>query len=217
MNKTYQVIVVDDQPEGMEIIMKLVKDIVWRQAHYSITYNILSRRGEITNINDLRGDIVLFDCNLSGANFDFSGYDESTYGFELIKRYREQNKRTKIIFYSGSFDFSHEMDLGSLLLKDLVAMINELNIFKLCNREGPMLADAITEAISNIDAVLVSLDELIADFGETSEFHVGDTCISAAKLIDEIKKGSPIGEEFRAQVSETIITYFMKFGETVQQ
>ena len=63
------------------------------------------------------------------------------------------------------------------------------------------------------DPVLTSLEELIQEYGEDGSFTIkGRGDISAAELLEELKKGSETGNIFRTMVTKTIVEYFMKFG-----
>lgn len=63
------------------------------------------------------------------------------------------------------------------------------------------------------DPVLTRLEELIQEYGEDGSFTIkGRGDISAAELLEELKKGSETGNIFRAMVTKTIVQYFMKFG-----
>lgn len=212
MPKIFNIIVVDDKPETIEVVLQAVKLSLKIDYNYEINYKLLSKRTEVDQLNNYVCDIVMFDCALSGEDYNFQNMDESRYGFELIKKYREKNKRTKIIFYSGSFDFEDEgtFDLSVL---DFIHIINELNVFAITNREVSRLVDTIKRAIDELDTILISLEDLICHYGEDGYFYVGDKKLSSDELLKELKLGTKLGEKFREEVYSTIISYFMKFGD----
>lgn len=212
MPKIFNIIVVDDKPETIEVVLQAVKSSLKIDYNYEINYKLLSKRTEVDQLNNYVCDIVMFDCALSGEDYNFQNMDESRYGFELIKKYREKNKRTKIIFYSGSFDFEDEgtFDLSVL---DFIHIINELNVFAITNREVSRLVDTIKRAIDELDTILISLEDLICHYGEDGYFYVGDKKLSSDELLKELKLGTKLGEKFREEVYSTIISYFMKFGD----
>ncbi len=214
MPKVFDIIVVDDKPETIEVVLQAVKLSLKVNYNYEINYKLLSKRTEVDRLNDYICDIVMFDCALSGEDYNFQNMDESRYGFELIKRYREKNKRTKIIFYSGSFDFEEEGTFDLSIL-DFVHIINELNVFAITNRDVSRLVDAIKRAIDELDTILISLEDLIYRYGEDGCFCVGDVNLSSNELLKELKLGTRLGENFREEVYSTIISYFMKFGDEV--
>lgn len=201
---------VDDNPETLKPVMEAVKKKL-ALKDIKIEYKILSKQREVDNLENSSCDIIMFDCALSGENYNFENYEEARFGFELLKRYRKKNKRTKIIFYSGSFDFDGEgfFDLTPL---EFIQIINELNVFAITNREVDRLFDAIQKAIKEIDTILISMEDLIYNYGEDGYFYIDGAKIASQKLIHELRIGSEIGEKFREEVYSTIISYFMKFG-----
>lgn len=212
MDKRFKIIVIDDDPDNMKIILRTVEKALQLNYNYEIEYEILSKSKEVDKLKDMVCDIVMFDCALSGEDYNFEGTAESRYGFELIKKYRENNKRTKIIFYSGSFDFDDEGSFDLSIL-EFVKIINELNIFAITNRETRRLVEVIKKAIDELDTILISLEDLISQYGEDGIFVVGDKKITSEQLLSELKLGTALGEIFRENIYTTIISYFMKFGE----
>ena len=95
MPKIFNIIVVDDKPETIEVVLQAVKSSLKIDYNYEINYKLLSKRTEVDQLNNYVCDIVMFDCALSGEDYNFQNMDESRYGFELIKKYREKNKCTK--------------------------------------------------------------------------------------------------------------------------
>ena len=96
---------------------------------------------------------------------------------------------------------------------DFVQIINELNVFAISNREYRRMSDVIKKAIDELDTVLISLEDLICNYGENGNFYIDDKMLSAQELLKELKLGTEIGERFREEIYSTIISYFMKFGE----
>lgn len=212
MSRIFNIVVVDDNPETLEYVLQAIKMQLKIKYNYDISYVLLSKRKEVEQLNEHACDIVMFDCALSGEDYNFQDKDESRYGFELLKEYREKNKRTKIIFYSGSFDFEGEGSFD-LSVMEFVQIINELNVFAISNREVERLVMSIKRAIDDLDTILISLEDLIYSYGEEGYFYIQNQKLSAAELLKELKLGTDIGEKFRKEIYSTIISYFMKFGD----
>lgn len=212
MSRIFNIVVVDDNPETLEYVLQAIKMQLKIKYNYDISYILLSKRNEVEQLNEHPCDIVMFDCALSGEDYNFQDKDESRYGFELLKEYREKNKRTKIIFYSGSFDFEGEGSFD-LSVMEFVEIINELNVFAISNREVERLVMSIKRAIDDLDTILISLEDLIYSYGEEGYFYIQNEKLSAAELLKELKLGTDIGEKFRKEIYSTIISYFMKFGD----
>lgn len=215
MKKEFKLIAVDDNPESLEPILAAVKEILSLDG-LNLGYLIFSKKNEVEKLKEYPCDIVMFDCALSGENFDFAHYEEARFGIKLLQEYRKQNRRTKIIFYSGSFDFEGEGNFDLTCL-DFVQMINELNIFAISNRDVRLLAHLIKKAIAELDTVLVSMEDLILTYGENGTFIINGSCVPAQQLLTELRLGTEIGEKFREDIYATIISYFMKFGGNKQQ
>ena len=214
MGKTYKIVAIDDQPDIFKITLGTLKRYVKYKHNYDIEYTIYSGQEDFDRISDQPADIVMFDMALTASNFTIIGTGESTkLGYELIKKFRETNKRTKIVFYSGSFNLS---DPGSFPFTtlDFVGIINELNVFAFIPRNDiDLMGETVVRAIESIDSVLVSLEDLILKYGEDGIFTIDDTDYTAEELLKELRMGSLVGEKFRKQITETIVTYFMKFGD----
>lgn len=211
MDKIFHIIAIDDNPDTLEPVLYAVKSCLEAEG-VKIDYEILSKQSEVDRLKDTYCDIVMFDCALSGENYNFQNEEASRFGLTLLKQYRENNRRTKIIFYSGSFNFDGEGNFDLTYL-DFVRIINELKIFAITNREVPRLLEAIKSAIEELDTVLVSMEDLICNYGENGTFYINGSYISAQKLLQELRLGTEIGEKFREEVYSTIISYLMKFGE----
>ena len=210
MDKTFRIVAIDDNPDTLDPVLHAVKQMLNLDG-VKIEYKILSKQSEVDSLKNYSCDIVMFDCALSGEDYNFQNYEESRFGFTLLKRYRENNRRTKIIFYSGSFNFDGEgnFDLSAL---DFVQIINELKIFAITNREVPRLSKAIKSAIEELDTVLVSMEDLICNYGENGVFYIEGRSFSVNRLLQELRLGTAVGEKFREEIYSTIISYFMKFG-----
>lgn len=62
------------------------------------------------------------------------------------------------------------------------------------------------------DVITISLKELISEYGDNGTFFVKGKEIPAKDLIKELEDNTETGNEFRKDVTKTIISYFMKFG-----
>ena len=209
--RKYKIVFVDDEEKIINGIMKAVGNLMSLKQGYEITYSILKTEEQIGNINNLAADIVLFDCALGGAPLNFGDSDETTFGIELMRRFRKNNERTKIIFYSGSFllkgsqcyEFTNE---------EMLSIINELHVFKMIPKDVEYIENAIVEAINELDTIIMSLEDLKEEYNSEGDFLVDNRLYSIDDLIAELKKGSKLGEEFRKSVLKMVLTYMMKFG-----
>jgi CheY-like chemotaxis protein len=208
-NRFYQITIVDDEPDSVEPIMTAAQQILYDVHGYKIQYNVFSRRTDLDKLEIMPSDIVMFDCSLSGADFIDSGINVSKMGFDLIKKYRAKNRRTKVIFYSGRIKTSDsDLDLTS---SELLAMINELNVFRVVERSLSTLKNAIAEAIDEMDAVLICLESLAFEYEGVAFFNVDGKQLKINELVHELKMGTKVGDEFRATVINAILMFLMTF------
>ncbi len=209
--RKYRILFIDDEKEIVAEIIKVVQKLIQTEYGYSISYSILDNQKDIENMNNMSADIVLFDCALEAAALDFGNNEESFFGFELMRRFRKNNERTKIIFYSAHFlltgsrcyDFTHE---------EILQLINELHVYKMIPKRVEYIYEAIVEALNELDAITMSLEDLKEEYNSEGEFLVDDQLLSIDDLIKELKNGTSVGEEFRKSVLKIVLTYMMKFG-----
>lgn len=209
--KKYSIVFVDDEVEIIKPIMEAVSGLLKVQSGYEIEYTILKNQSDIDNMHNMIADVVLFDCALGAASLNFGDSDETTYGVELMRKFREKNNRTKIIFYSGRFALkgSQCYDFTNM---EMLYLINELHVYKMIPKNAEEIFKAIVAAINDLEPVILSLEELIEEYHNEGEFLVCDKLYSINDLLAEIKKNSDIGEKFRKDVYKLVLTYMMKFG-----
>ena len=206
--RTYKIIFIDDEVEIINKIMSAVKNLLSLEQGYDIDFSVLKEQKEIENLNNIAADIVLFDCAMGAASLNFGDCDETRFGVDLMKKFRENNERTKIIFYSGGFslkgaqcyDFTNE---------EMLQLINDLHIYKMIPKEAEYISEAIIEAINELDAIIMSLEDLKEEYQSSGDFLVNDTLYP---MLEELKKGTRLGEEFRKSILKMVLTYMMKFG-----
>lgn len=209
--RKYKIVIVDDEEKVIDAILQVVKNLLSLELGYDISYIILKDEEEIKNMNNIAADIVLFDCAMGAAKLDFGDKHESTFGIELMRKFRKNNERTKMIFYSANisskgsvcYDFTHE---------EILCLVNELHVYKMIPKKAECIVEAIKEAITELDAVIISLEDLKEEYDSEGEFLVDNNLYSIGDLVGELKRGTSIGEKFRRSILENVITYMMKFG-----
>ncbi len=203
---------IDDEKNIISQIMETIKGIVAKGYGIELQYQILSDRKEIESMHNVAADIVLFDCAMGGTNLYLGDMDdESTFGVELMKKFREKNKRTKIIFYSGGFRLEGSQ-CYEFTNSEILKLINELHIFKMIPKEVEAISNAIIEALEELDAIIAGLEDLKFEYENLGLFHINDKDYSIEQLIEELKNGTEIGNCFRDNVNKLTLTYLMKFG-----
>lgn len=209
--KKYRIVFIDDEESVIGEIMEAVCNLMSLKKGYEITYSVLKSQVDIENMNSVAADIVLFDCALGGAALDFGEDDETTFGVELMRRFRKNNERTKIIFYSGRFSLTGSQ-CYDFTNEEMLKLINELHIFKMIPKKAKYIENAIVEAVNELDAIIMSLEDLKEEYNSKGDFLVNDRLYPIGDLIVELKRGSKVGEDFRKSVLKMLLTYMMKFG-----
>lgn len=209
--RKYKILFIDDEDVIISGIMEVAKKLICLEKGYDVDFRVLKNQEDIENMNDIAADIVLFDCALGGAAFDFTNQDEDSFGVEIMKRFRERNTRTKIIFYSGEFELTGTRCYG-FTNEEILELINELHIYKMIPKKAEHIAKAIVEAIHELDSLIVSLEDLKEEYKSQGNFLINERLYSIENVIQELKCGSQVGEEFRKSVLKMVLTYMMKFG-----
>lgn len=209
--RTYKVVFIDDEKEVIEKTIEAVKSLIVTKGGIELDYVILSDKKSIDKMNTIAADIVLFDCALYATDLELGTKQESTYGIELMKKFREKNNRTKIIFYSAGFSLKGS-ECYEFVHEEILQMINEIHIYKMIPRNVECISEAIMEAIEDLDAVIISLEDLKEEYNSTGEFFVNEQKYPIEDMIEELKKGTTIGNDFRNSVLKMVLTYLMKFG-----
>jgi hypothetical protein len=76
--------------------------------------------------------------------------------------------------------------------------------------ERRLLARASSKA-DGMDIVTVCMDSLITEYGAKANFVISGQEMTASELLNELKRGTKIGDDFRADVTLSILHYLMKF------
>ena len=104
---------------------------------------------------------------------------------------------------SQCYDFTNE---------EMLKLINELHIYKMIPKKAEFIEGAIMEAINEMDAIIMSLEDLREEYKSEGEFLVKGKLYPIDEMIRELKKGTKTGEAFRESVLKMVLTYMMKFG-----
>lgn len=209
--RKYKVVFIDDEKELIEQTIKGLETFVSAKDGLVLEYEILSEKQDIEKMNDIAADIVLFDCAFNAADLDYGSSQESSFGLELMRKFREKNRRTKIIFYSGGFSLSGSR-CYEFVHEEILQLINDIHIYKMIPKEVEHIASAIVEAIEELDAVIISLEDLKEEYDSTGNFLVDGKEYPIKVMIEELKKGTEVGNKFRNSVLKMVLTYMIKFG-----
>lgn len=206
MKNQFDVLVIDDQLNIKDLIQPLVEILSYKEIFLNVTYV-----HEIKNLTEQINkpfDIILFDSQLGST--DFAKIEGVSQGFNLIKDFRKTNKRTKIIFYSSSFNLDHG-DQIPLSHRDYFTMINELNVYKMVYKNDvEELLTAIEGAINSLDIVMTTLDKMVEEYSELElTYNIDGEDIPLKDLICDFKMDGELSGNFKKNLNEMIATYFL--------
>lgn len=206
MKNQFDVLVIDDQLNIKDLIQPLVEILSYKKIFLTVTY--VHEIKDLTEQINKPFDIILFDSQLGST--DFAKIEGVSQGFNLIKNFRKTNKRTKIIFYSSSFNLNHG-DQIPLSHRDYFTMINELNIYKIVYKNNvEELLTAIEDAINSLDIVMTTLDKMVEEYSELGlSYKIDNTSIPLEDLIKDFKMDGEMSKKFRKNLNEMVATYFL--------
>jgi hypothetical protein len=208
---SYSILVIDDEKDINDLFDPL-KELLKEEDKINVEFTY---QDNITNFNiDQPFDIVLFDSKFLNTKHDFGlNQEQNTIGFNLIKQFREKNKRTKIIFCSSHFDLS-EPDQIPYGPKDFFKIINELNIFRMVNKNSAVeVYTSIKEAIENLDIIMITLEKMLNEYqGIDINYEVEGESIPVQRLLHDFKVGGEASEKFRKEVMDIVLSYMSKFN-----
>jgi len=209
MGKEYKVLVIDDEQDVTEIFSVLKKELEYEG--YFVKFDFLkSLDTDSFEINEPY-DVLMFDCYLPASNLIKFGENKDKMGFNLIKEFREKNYRTKVIFYSSSFNI--EQGESPFTIKEFFTIINELNVFRMIERNNTKaFMESIMQAIDDLDMVMISMEDIYRQYsGDEVTFDTGQGEISLKELIDQFKTGGRDAEKFRQETIKNILHFMLNF------
>lgn len=158
-------------------------------------------------------DILLVDYDLKKG---FAKYGQL--GDDLIIKFRERNKVSKIIFYSSSFKYKPDEEEFEFPFEGQTAfdLINDLQIDRIADKENfDMMLDVIQSCCGQIDYLPVMLSELLLDY-DTNGIEVSYTDsrgvdISLDNLIRELLNDTKEGKHFKKQILDTMLSTLFNY------
>ncbi|EOP30584.1 hypothetical protein IG5_00203 [Bacillus toyonensis] len=212
MEKYYEILVVDDEKNVRDIFDVFIDEFKAEDINVKFEYiHDLEKFDEVSQ----PFDIIVFDSEFRTSNLS-TPIEKRSQGFELIRKYRKINKRTKVIFYSSAFDLKNE-DQIPLSHKDYFEIINELNIFRLVYKnKADQVYDAVGEAIKaaldDLDVVMTSLEKMYYEYkGIDIDYEIEGENIPLEQLMYEFKMGGEHAEKFRKDIVEMMLSYMSNF------
>lgn len=211
----YKLVVVDDLESNINIF-NTIKSKLKEKKGYDIEITHIKKSSEIKILDEKPFDIVFFDFNLEG------GFDASdSNGFEVLQRFRRNNSSAKVILfssefpdiYSDKFKYSDLQGLVKFNYVDFIRIVNELNIFRITDRNWSRLLEITEEAIMSLDLLLVALEYIDNEIKNSDldfSISVKGESHSIKELINSIKLDSNLGRDFKDDIYKMIISNIME-------
>lgn len=212
MEKCYDILVVDDEKNIKDIFETFIME--FKEEGIDVKFDYIH---ELDKFHEVKKpfDVILFDSEFRTSSLS-TIKEKKSQGFELIRQYRTTNKRTKVIFYSSTFDLKNE-DQIPLSHKEYFEIINELNIFRLVYKNKAehiygAIIDAIKAALDDLDVIMTSLEKMYYDYnGIDLGYQIEGKDITLHQLMYEFKMGGENAEKFRKDITEMMLSYMSNF------
>lgn len=212
MRKSYDILVVDDEKDINHIFEVFVAE--FKEKKIEVNFEYLH---ELEKFDDVGKpyDVILFDSEFRTSK-QGKPTEMKSEGFELIRRYRKKNKRTKVIFYSSTFDLKNQ-DQIPLAHKDYFEIINELNVFRMVYKNKAesiyiAIKEAIEAALDDLDVIMTSLEKMYFEYdGIDIDYEIEGDNIPLKQLMHEFKMGGEHAEKFREDIISMMLKYMSKF------
>lgn len=213
-NKVFEILVIDDDSDISTMFDVIKTELSYEGYMVNLTYmhnyDFTNSDGDSFLVEEPY-DIVVFDCSLNASNLMKFKIDNEPEGLSLIKEFRRVNKRTKVILYSGTFDLA-KGDLP-FNVKQLVSIINEVNIYKIVEKDVKKLMNAIKDSICDIDMILISMEDIYREYKDNNVIYkMVDKDITLSELINQFKTGGKDAEIFREQIIKNILHFMLDFN-----
>lgn len=157
-------------------------------------------------------DILLVDYDLT------KGYSQTLNGSDIIRKFREKNTVSKIIFYSSSFIYDPDNRNYSLDLypKDIFELINDYGIDYIAYKNNfDMMIKVIKKSCDTTDILSQLLLRMFNEYEkediQISYKNADGKEIPLTSLINELLMDTEEGKRFRNQVTETILSTILEF------
>lgn len=205
----YKALVIDDEVQ-VRAMCDAYKKKLKLMYNININFEVIN---EDSQYNDKKNyDILLVDYDLQ------KGYSDKLMGDDIIKRFREKNSISKIIFYSSSFVYDTETREYNLRLphKDIFDLINKYNIDRIAYKNNfEMMIEVIRSCCEKVDLIPQILMKVINEYKnegiEITYNKASGEEINVTSLLQDIKNDTEEGKRFKQQIIETIFSVLLNY------
>ncbi|EAC2977785.1 hypothetical protein EIP30_15220, partial [Listeria monocytogenes] len=179
-------------------------------------FTFVSSTKELDKVQKDTFDILMVDYNLQ--NSFFSETKPNIAGTDFIKSFREENRISKIIFYSSEFEYSNSEKKYHLNLKDkeIFDLINLYKIDSIVSKNNfDMVVHSIIDNIRDLDPIAKLLINTRDKYDQRDSQLYYTTSdgeeMNIEQLLQEYQADSKRGKEFKEQLLSTIVTLLLEY------
>ncbi|MCS17885.1 response regulator, partial [Listeria monocytogenes] len=210
----YKILVIDDEID-IKSNYAVYKQYI-KKEEIDTEFTFVSSTKELDKVQKDTFDILMVDYNLQ--NSFFSETKPNIAGTDFIKSFREENRISKIIFYSSEFEYSNSEKKYHLNLKDkeIFDLINLYKIDSIVSKNNfDMVVHSIIDNIRDLDPIAKLLINTRDKYDQRDSQLYYTTSdgeeMNIEQLLQEYQADSKRGKEFKEQLLSTIVTLLLEY------
>ncbi|WP_160126152.1 hypothetical protein [Listeria monocytogenes] len=214
MSYSYKILVIDDEID-IKSNYAVYKQYI-KKEEIDTEFTFVSSTKELDKVQKDTFDILMVDYNLK--NSFFSEIKPNIAGTDFIKSFREENRISKIIFYSSEFEYSNSEKRYHLNLKDkdIFDLINLYKIDSIVSKNNfDMVVHSIIDNIRDLDPIAKLLINTRDKYDQRDSQLYYTTSdgeeMNIEQLLQEYQADSKRGKEFKEQLLSTIVTLLLEY------
>ncbi|EJY9228846.1 hypothetical protein OHR11_000093 [Listeria monocytogenes] len=214
MSYSYKILVIDDEID-IQSNYAVYKQYI-KKEEIDTEFTFVSSTKELDKVQKDTFDILMVDYNLQ--NSFFSETKPNIAGTDFIKSFREENRISKIIFYSSEFEYSNSEKKYHLNLKDkeIFDLINLYKIDSIVSKNNfDMVVHSIIDNIRDLDPIAKLLINTRDKYDQRDSQLYYTTSdgeeMNIEQLLQEYQADSKRGKEFKEQLLSTIVTLLLEY------
>ncbi|ECQ2356286.1 response regulator, partial [Listeria monocytogenes] len=203
MSYSYKILVIDDEID-IKSNYAVYKQYI-KKEEIDTEFTFVSSTKELDKVQKDTFDILMVDYNLQ--NSFFSETKPNIAGTDFIKSFREENRISKIIFYSSEFEYSNSEKKYHLNLKDkeIFDLINLYKIDSIVSKNNfDMVVHSIIDNIRDLDPIAKLLINTRDKYDQRDSQLYYTTSdgeeMNIEQLLQEYQADSKRGKEFKEQL-----------------
>ncbi|HAO5667060.1 TPA: response regulator, partial [Listeria monocytogenes] len=200
MSYSYKILVIDDEID-IKSNYAVYKQYI-KKEEIDTEFTFVSSTKELDKVQKDTFDILMVDYNLQ--NSFFSETKPNIAGTDFIKSFREENRISKIIFYSSEFEYSNSEKKYHLNLKDkeIFDLINLYKIDSIVSKNNfDMVVHSIIDNIRDLDPIAKLLINTRDKYDQRDSQLYYTTSdgeeMNIEQLLQEYQADSKRGKEFK--------------------